>query len=61
MKKNNTFIFGESGFVGTHLKILLNGKKDINIIKAKKPSKHIKSLENFYLKTQVVYLKKVSN
>lgn len=50
MKKNNTFIFGESGFVGTHLKILLNGKKDINIIKAKKPSKHIKSLDNFYFK-----------
>ena len=57
MKKNNTFIFGESGFVGTHLKISLKEKININIIKAKRPSKYIKDLDNFYLK----YWKKIVN
>ena len=50
MKKNNTFIFGESGFVGTYLKNLLKEKKNITIVKAKRPSKYIKNLDNFYAK-----------
>ena len=31
--KNNTFIFGDSGFIGTHLAKYLSSKKKINLVK----------------------------
>ena len=58
MKKNNTFIFGESGFIGLHLKNLLQKKKNIKInLSKKKNFKDIKNIEAFYKK----FWKKIIN
>ena len=48
MKKNNTFIFGDSGFIGTHLAKYLSSKKKINLVKIKHKSKNKKFSESYY-------------
>ena len=36
MTKNNTFLFGSSGFIGTHLNNSLKKKADIKLVVLKK-------------------------
>ena len=48
MKKNNTFIFGDSGFIGTHLAKHLSSKKKINLVEIKHKSKKKKFSESYY-------------
>ena len=39
MKKKRVFIFGDSGFIGTHLKQYLLKKKNINLLNIRKKTK----------------------
>ena len=51
MKKINIFIFGESGFIGSHLKNFLKAKSNIKIYHNKKKKfRNIKNIEAFYKK-----------
>ena len=50
MIKNNTFLFGGSGFIGTHLNNYLKKKKNENLVLSKKILKKEKNIELFYKK-----------
>ena len=50
MIKNNTFLFGGSGFIGTHLNNYLKKKKNVNLVSSKKILKKEKNIELFYKK-----------
>ena len=48
MKKNNTFIYGDSGFIGSHLKKYLSSKQKINLASTKFKLKKKINSENYY-------------
>ncbi len=48
MKKNNTFIYGDSGFIGSHLKKYLSSKQKINLVSTKYKLKKKTNSENYY-------------
>tara|TARA_Y100000768_G_scaffold378473_1_gene352950 strand:- start:1325 stop:2275 length:951 start_codon:yes stop_codon:yes gene_type:complete len=50
VKKRNVFIFGDSGFIGTHLKKSLLKKENINLSTSRYKSKKRNNNENYYKK-----------